>query len=493
MNPITNQSLIDELEGRRRTTAAAQPQTSNMVTDKKLLDELNAGAQPESNLQTLGRSTASLADTALNTLTGTMDIGARALARAYYGGVKGMPQAQAEQLAQQEGTSPKDMVGRAFGVTGTAGYENAPLRSAGRAIGEALGSKVIEPISSATGLPEGYVGDVVGLSAMGLAPGAGRAVSATGRGVATAGRATGDVLGGAYGTATGKIARPGAVPEAWQQPSSRVPVGAEYLPAEQLAAWRSGQLSTQQAQAAMRPSTDLPQKALSRTKGNIPYQGQTARALGEQIGEVYRNPLNVLTDVGLDVLTGGPVPTMGRLGYKGYELAQQARGARELGKYGFTQMTPDELAALQTGRNLPQYQQPVAGPVAPAQAAQMAAAQRIIGAPPVARPPNTMQMATAPVKSVVYPSREAFEQATMFDRIAGKEVAGSFKEGNKIITYTPWQHPWPFTDRPKPAPTVTAVDAATGQRVPVGKTWTEADPAPSGSLIRQRMSRGKQE
>jgi len=325
--------------------------------------------QPETAMQTFGRSAASLADSALNAATGTLDWGAYALARSA---------GRTPEQAQAETTSPKDVVGRLFGVTGTPGYEQAPLRQLGGWVGETLGENVIQPTAQATGISEQDVGNMLNSLAMGVAPVAGRATAPIGRAVAATPKviaAIPDVAKGAYGAATGKIAKPGVAPEVWQQPSSRVPVGPEFLPAEQLRAWRAGEISTPEAQANMRPSTELPAAALQSTQGNIPYAGQGARAFGEQLGEIYSNPLNLLTDIGLDVLTGSPIPTMARLGYKGYQAGKKAQGASELSKYGFSPLYPEELAALKSGAEHPSSlgnyslatptTSPVAGPVVP--------------------------------------------------------------------------------------------------------------------------------
>lgn len=287
-------------------------------------------SQPESALQTFGRSTASMADSALNALTGTLDYAAYNLARAA---------GRNPEQATAETTSPKDVVGRAFGVAGTPGYENAPLRRAGTYIGEQLGENVVAPIAGATGLPEGDVASMVNSAMIGAGPAVPRVAGA----VKPVVKGAYDVGAGFGGTITGRTAAPGAQPKPWQQPSVRQPVGETYIPAETLAQYRAGQISAEQAQAAARPTSEL--KGLAATGGNVPYAGQGMRAFGEQLGETYRNPLNVLTDVGLDVVTGGPIPTLGRLGYKGY----QAYNANKLSDLGFTPLAPDEFSALRPG------------------------------------------------------------------------------------------------------------------------------------------------
>jgi len=359
-------------------------------------DAFLAKTAPETAAQTFGRSAASLADTALNAITGTLDYGAYALARAA---------GRTPEQATAETTSPKDVVGRAFGVTGTAGYENAPLRSAGRFIGEQLGENVIQPVASATGIPEADVANMLNSLAMGVAPVAGKVAAPVARTaakvpgvVAQVPGAVRDVAGGAYGSFTGKTAAPGAVPEPWQQPSVRQPVSKTYYTPEQITAWRAGELPTEQL--TPQPIENLgPQAlaALQKTEGNVPYTGQGFRAFGEQLGETYRNPLNLLTDVGLDVLTSGGLPTMARMGYKGIKGAQGATAAKTLEGAGFTRLYPAELAALESGQPHPS----ALGPIAPT--AQPTATAPTVTTQPVV-PQPVPRLGYSPTPSVMYGS-----------------------------------------------------------------------------------------
>jgi hypothetical protein len=50
---ITDPELLAELEGKKK-----KPSNKGYVTDPKLLAELNKAPEPETKLQTLGRSTA---------------------------------------------------------------------------------------------------------------------------------------------------------------------------------------------------------------------------------------------------------------------------------------------------------------------------------------------------------------------------------------------------------------------------------------------------
>ena len=313
-------------------------------------DAFLAKTAPETAAQTFGRSAASLADTALNAITGTLDYGAYALARAA---------GRTPEQATAETTSPKDVVGRAFGVTGTSGYENAPLRSAGRVIGETLGENVIQPVANVTGIPEADVGNMLNSLAMGVAPVAGRSVAPVGRAVKSVAQVPVDVARGAVGRATGYIAEPGATPRGYQVPSSRVPLGETYIPAEAMSELQRGMPISE---SSIRPISELaPGPVLALSGGEIPVAGQAARAFGERLGETYSNPYTAAADIGSMFLTGGvPVLTAGR-GALG--LAQAGADAY-LARKGFTSLTPEQRATLNAGGN-PFYVPPTAGPVAP--------------------------------------------------------------------------------------------------------------------------------
>ncbi len=303
--------------------------------------------------QTFGRSAASLADTALNAITGTLDVAAYPFARAYYGTVGGLSPEAAAARATAETTSPKDVVGRAFGVTGTTGYEQAPLRSAGRAIGETLSENVIQPVAQTFNIPESDVGNMLNSLAIGAAPVAGRATAATGRAVKSAAQVPVDVVRGATGRATGYIAKPGETPTGYQVPSSRIPLGETFIPAKEMAELQRGMPISE---GSVRPISELaPGPVLALSGGEIPVAGQAARAFGERLGETYSNPYTAAADIGSMFLTGGiPVLTAGR-GALG--LAQAGADAY-LARKGFTGLTPEQTAALNQGSN-PFYTGPV--------------------------------------------------------------------------------------------------------------------------------------
>jgi hypothetical protein len=80
-----------------------------------------------------GRAAASLVDTGLNAVTGALDVAAYPFARAYYG-MTMSPEAAAAK-ATAETTSPKNVVGTAFGVTETPEYKGEASRRAMEYIG----------------------------------------------------------------------------------------------------------------------------------------------------------------------------------------------------------------------------------------------------------------------------------------------------------------------------------------------------------------------
>lgn len=388
-------------------------------------DAFLATPQPaarETAAQTFGRSAASAADSILNTITGTLDVPARALARAYYGGVQGMPLAQAEQRAVAETTSPKDVVGRAFGVTNTSGYQGAPLRQLGTALGETIGENVIQPVAQATGLPETYVGDVASMLPVPAAQPVARAAQATGRGVRAAAQVPVDVLKGAAGRATGYIAKPGETPTGYQVPSSRIPLGETFIPQQAMAELQRGMPISE---GAIRPISELaPGPVLALSGGEIPVSGQAARAFGERVGETYSNPYTAAADIGSMFLTGGiPVITAGR-GALG--LAQAGADAY-LGRKGFTSLTPEQRTILDQGGN-PFYTQPAAGPVRPQPAVAAPAAQ--VTAQPVA-PTDFPRLEYNPTQPVMYGSEtgivgrtpDEVMQADLAQRYAPQPVA----------------------------------------------------------------------
>ena len=102
-------------------------------------------------LSDVGTATAGLADTALNTVTGTLDYLSYPFARAYYGFQ--MSPEQAAEKAKQETTSPKNIIGQATGVANTPAYQNEASQRLTAFIGENIG-KGVDWLAEKTGLPK---------------------------------------------------------------------------------------------------------------------------------------------------------------------------------------------------------------------------------------------------------------------------------------------------------------------------------------------------
>lgn len=143
------------------------------------------------------RGSAALADTGVNVVTGALDYLAYPFARAYYG-TQMSPEAAAAK-AKEETTSPKNIIGRAFGVEETPEYKGEISQRTMQFIGENL-DKGVDWISKETGLPkadvESYV-NTAGLAVGGLrGTKAGKAISKEVGYVTEAGKqAGGKVLG----------------------------------------------------------------------------------------------------------------------------------------------------------------------------------------------------------------------------------------------------------------------------------------------------------
>jgi len=106
-------------------------------------------------------------------------------------------------------------------------------------------------------------------------------------------------------------------------------------------------------------------------------------------------------------------------------------------------------------------------------------------------PPGVLEMKTGEETGAVpHADRAAFDKANTFNAVASKPSTGSYREGNKIITVTAVDTGnWPLPPGRVPPTTATAVDAVTGERVPVGKTWTADDPQPFGAKVRNKLNK----
>jgi len=374
---------IYEYQGQHYDVETTDPEEAK----RKILATLPAPRTAGDRVADFGKSTASLADTALNAVTGTLDQLAYPVANAYYGTMGGMTPAAAAARAQQETTSPKNVIGSALGITQDPAYRDEISRRAMNAIGQGVAG-LSQPIAQATGMPQASVENMIGTGTAALAPGIPRATAAMARGAEATAQgaknmagAARDVGQGMYGGFTNTIKPPGQPVKPWETASARQPVGETYIPAPVLEQWRQGKITTEQAQAAAQPTANLPQSALRRTQGMVPYAGQEWRALGEQIGSGYRDPYKLALEAGTDLLTGGGLPSAVRAGMKVNDLYQGQKAFRQLGQAGFTPLTPAETSALSKTTQQPPAMTPaqlqemmrrraaarVAGPIAPGQ------------------------------------------------------------------------------------------------------------------------------
>jgi hypothetical protein len=320
-------------------------------------------AKAETPLQTFGRSAASIPDTALNLITGTLDMAAYPLARAYYGMTGNRTPEQAAALAQQQTTSPKDVIGRALGVAGTPGYENAPQRQLGNYIGQTIGEGVVNPLAETTGMPAQDVGSMINIGTLAAGPAIPKALPT----IKAPFKAAGDIASGAVGRATGYIAEPSVAPVGYQVPSSRAKLRDTVMLPEDVAKFEQGKMPYGQMPTEV-PIQQLPRNAVERTAlkmsgGEIPYQGQAARAFGERIGETYQNPVTAAIDIGSMFATGGiPILTAARTGLAG------VRGMSDyvLSRRGLDPNLPTRMAEYQSGARPMPGTPPAPGPVNPA-------------------------------------------------------------------------------------------------------------------------------
>jgi hypothetical protein len=330
----------------------------------------------------LGKSAASLADTGLNMATGTLDYLAYPLARAF---------GRSPEQAQAETTSPKDIIGSAFGITQDPAYQSEASRRIMGGLGQGIEQYAVKPLTSATGLPEQDVNSMVNSLLLGAGVKAQPMVSRAGNAVAQGVYAAEPYLAAAAKAPIkapiqfGKGVVEGLVNKEYNPAtSSMVPLRDTYTPPA--AAQRfMGEMpgvppqTLSQLESQARPTSELvggttgriaqavsPKTAAGETL--VPLKGQGVQAWGERVGRGVRtNPLQAMGEVGLTALTGIPIKTIGQ---GAFEI-----GARYLG--GKTGFSPGFMPAVEQARGRAgiQAQQPqtplltnnptVAGPVVP--------------------------------------------------------------------------------------------------------------------------------
>ena len=476
---------------------------------RKILASLPPEKGVGDRVKDFGKSAASLADTALNAVTGTLDYAAYPVARAF---------GRTPEQATAETTSPKDVVGRAFGITQDPAYQNEASRRGMAAVGQGIENYAVKPIASVTGLPEQDVSSMVNTGMLGLAPMAGRAGSAVGRGAYATEQAItsgAQAVGGAVkATAQAPFqAAKGAFNAATGGETALAPLGKTYVTPEGARLFREGRIDipTLESSQYTRPIGELPTGAIDRAAlkvaGNqIPLAGKGAQAFGERVMTDYiANPYKAAVDIGLPLLTGGVVPPIYALGRgiqagadmrlagKGFDpslqqqvgaaKAQQAFQAPMPPQLGYNPtpaagpVAPETMYATQSGQvgtNLPQVGQaalaekyppytPTTAPVTPAQTSQQAAAARIQQTTPVISAEQQVKIDQVRARA------QAQEETARAARVAALQQRAQAAGG-----YTPPQAPAPVAGPVAPAgmpatpPTtpVSSLDRLRGQLTP---------------------------
>ena len=320
----------------------------------------------------LGKSAASLADTGLNAVTGALDYGAYALARAA---------GRSPEQAQAETTSPKDVIGSAFGITQDPAYQQEASRRAMGAVGAGIEKYAVKPISSATGLPEQDVANMVNTGMIAAAPAVARGAQATGRaavgGAQSVGRGAAEVVRAPANFGRGfveGVLNPEPTPN-----SAMVPLQKQAYPAQAGREFMAGNMSLPELEASRVPSASLfsgrlDQAALKALPTNaakqpmVPLAGRGMEAVGENLGRGYRTqPLQAAADLGLISLG---VPPIGPAARAAQGLASLRASKAADFSPGFTQQlgAAQSQAALapNTQLRLPAPATPSPGPVDPA-------------------------------------------------------------------------------------------------------------------------------
>lgn len=315
-------------------------------------------------------SRAALADTALNAVTGLFDLAARVPATAYeYATGPGGFNEAYERASKNVGQAVQpDFFGRRLGITKTPEYSQALQRQVGEKVSQAIGENVITPVSEATGVHPGAVGDILNIGAMAVAP----AVPKVAVPVVQAGKKVItppiDIAKGLYQGARGvEPGMPG---------SAVVPLREQYYPQQAVQQFMRNEIGLPELRASQQPSSSLfataeQQAALRKAETMpgepnvplIPVQGQGMRAFGERIGREYvTDPLRAAADVGLSLIAGIPVPISAA------QRAMQARQSRTLSQAA--QFDPNFRQKLLEAERIEAITPSVAGPVAPQQVRQ---------------------------------------------------------------------------------------------------------------------------
>jgi len=238
---------------------------------------------------------AAIADTALNAVTGLFDLAARVPATAYeYATGPGGFNEAYERASKSVGQAiAPDFFGRKLGLTKSPEYSQMPQRQLGEYVGQTIGENVITPVSEATGVHPGAVGDILTIGSMAVAP----AVPKVARVAATP--ITETAAGFRQGLAQPKYQRGAG--------SSFVPLQEQFYPAKQVDPFMKAtpeqrvamlpelEASKQPSSSLFSSTTGMLARNLGPKAGNetlIPYRGETFRAFGEQLArDISERPL----------------------------------------------------------------------------------------------------------------------------------------------------------------------------------------------------------
>jgi hypothetical protein len=256
----------------------------------------------------VGKGLTSLADTAINAVTGTLDFAAYPLARAF---------GRTPEQAQAETTSPKDVLGTALGITQDPAYQGEASRRAMTAIGQGVEQYAVKPLAQMSGLPEQDVGSMLGSATIGAGPGIARGAQATAQGAQAVGRGAAQVARAPVDFGKGfyeGVMNPEPTPN-----SAMVPLQKQAYPAQAGRDFMSGRMTLPELEASRVPSASLfsgglDQAALKALPKNaerqpmVPLAGRGMEAIGENLGRGYRTqPLQAAADAGLMSLGVPPI------------------------------------------------------------------------------------------------------------------------------------------------------------------------------------------
>ncbi len=293
-------------------------------------------SKSSSAVTAFGRSAASLADTVLDSVTGALDAAAYPLARAF---------GRTPEQAQAETTSPKGVVGRAFGVQNTPEYGGEASRQIMEYIAKHF-SEGADAISTKTGLPKADVENTMNSLTVAAGPMAAKVAGKTvGAGV-TAGKAVAKVPGQ-------------MVQGALNVAKSDAPVASRVVPEPVLQQATSPVVPAPGSGTMPRPADIGPvgELVVRSGRGDVPLKGRGVEAATETALRGWKDALggNLLGKGGLQTaadvagLMGIGIPFQGSL----------MRGALPIAK----SMSPIKAVdvPLGEGRTLPGFQRPSGG------------------------------------------------------------------------------------------------------------------------------------